>query len=397
MGRLEIFDGLRGYFLVFMLINHLTFTGGSILLHVNHAELGFVQDAQGFVFLSGLLVGMVYARRMAKDGFRQACQRMWKRALELYAYAMGCLVVILLLSRLLHYSWVFWGAWLGQLIRGDLTFKVAAATLLYQPTFMDILPQYIFYLMAAPPLVWLCLNGRFAYVAIGSLLLWFAVQVGLHLPLVDGADHVLGGLRTNLTLRAGFDPLAWQLLFVAGLVLGALSSTRQLDWRRVFGPSQTMAIKAALAFLVFFAALRLAETFDLLSDDVMARLAFLERRAEFGPIGMLNFAALAYAVGWILMAGPMAEASWVRRLAGWLTALFSLPALRLLGRHSLQVYAFHVVIIYLMRGLDWHYGPFSNATKILLTGFGLALLTLPALLREMPLGQMWRPRVMTSR
>ena len=47
MNRLEILDGLRGYFLVFMLLNHLSFTGGYLLVKVNHAEFGFVEDAQG--------------------------------------------------------------------------------------------------------------------------------------------------------------------------------------------------------------------------------------------------------------------------------------------------------------------------------------------------------------
>ena len=44
MRRVPLLDGLRGYFLVFMLITHL-FGGSYALVRVNHAELGFVQDA----------------------------------------------------------------------------------------------------------------------------------------------------------------------------------------------------------------------------------------------------------------------------------------------------------------------------------------------------------------
>ena len=68
MRRVPLLDGLRGYFLVFMLLTHL-FGGAYALVRVNHAELGFVQDAQGFVFLSGLLVGALYGRRMERHGF----------------------------------------------------------------------------------------------------------------------------------------------------------------------------------------------------------------------------------------------------------------------------------------------------------------------------------------
>ena len=73
MGRIQTIDGLRGYFIVFMLINHLTFTGGYMLLYFNHAQLGFVEDAQGFVFLSGLLAGMVYTRKMVRGRVRGRC------------------------------------------------------------------------------------------------------------------------------------------------------------------------------------------------------------------------------------------------------------------------------------------------------------------------------------
>lgn len=84
MKRFDLIDGMRGYFLVFMLINHLVFAGGLWLMEINHRQLAFVEDAQGFVFLSGLLIGMVYARKMMKYGYEQGRDLIWARALELY-------------------------------------------------------------------------------------------------------------------------------------------------------------------------------------------------------------------------------------------------------------------------------------------------------------------------
>src|SRR5690606_35972587 len=84
MKRFDIIDGMRGYFLVFMLINHLIFAGGYWLVKVNHNQLAFVEDAQGFVFLSGLLIGMVYARKMIKNGYAAGRQAIYSRAFELY-------------------------------------------------------------------------------------------------------------------------------------------------------------------------------------------------------------------------------------------------------------------------------------------------------------------------
>ncbi|TGU11712.1 hypothetical protein EN799_67010, partial [bacterium M00.F.Ca.ET.156.01.1.1] len=38
MKRFDLIDGMRGYFLVFMLINHLVFAGGFWLVEINHRQ-----------------------------------------------------------------------------------------------------------------------------------------------------------------------------------------------------------------------------------------------------------------------------------------------------------------------------------------------------------------------
>ncbi|HLP69193.1 MAG TPA: OpgC domain-containing protein, partial [Rhizobium sp.] len=141
MKRLDLIDGMRGYFLVFMLLNHLVFAGGLWLVQINHRNLAFVEDAQGFVFLSGLLSGMVYARKMMKSGYAVGRDKLWARALELYRYAMGIVLVILALQLLLPGAFVIWKDWLGGTRLDDPLRLGTIAGFLFQPTFMDILPQ----------------------------------------------------------------------------------------------------------------------------------------------------------------------------------------------------------------------------------------------------------------
>src|SRR5690606_28252059 len=126
MRRLEVLDGMRGYFLVFMTLNHLTFNGGYFLVKLNHGELGYVQDAQGFIFLSGLLVGMVYARRMLKDGYAAGAHKVRKRALDIYRYAVGSLLVIIALGFILSQSSTYWEPWLWKLASHDPFYAVAS-------------------------------------------------------------------------------------------------------------------------------------------------------------------------------------------------------------------------------------------------------------------------------
>ncbi|MFN4088127.1 MAG: OpgC family protein [Alphaproteobacteria bacterium] len=377
MNRLEILDGLRGYFLVFMLLNHLRFAGGYMLVKINHAELGFVEDAQGFVFLSGLLIGMVYSRKMARQGFGPAAGAIWSRASELYGYALGCLVVVLVLHRLLPDSDIYWGPWLHDLDLGAARLMTAAAALLYQPTYMDILPQYIVYLIVAPPLVWLCVRGRWHWVASGCVVAWLATQLGLHLPAATA-------IHDAWALRAHFNVLTWQVLFIGGMILGALTVSGQIDWERVFRPDRPHLAVVASVALLFFLIWRIWTSYFPIPDPLMERFVAHGNRGEFGLIYLLNFAALAYLVTWTIRAGPDAAHAPVRRMAGLLSGLFTLSFLRLLGRHSLQVYAWHVILVYLLKAVDHGIGPFNEATKTLIALTGVMLLAVPALLRERP-------------
>lgn len=382
MKRLGVIDGLRGYFLVFMFLNHLTFAGGYLLVRINHAELGFVQDAQGFIFLSGLLVGMVYAPRMLRRGFAAGAVPIWRRTAELYAYTIACVVAILVLRGLLPGAPRLWEGWLGGLGSGGFAFRAAGAALLYQPTFLDILPQYVVYLLVAPPLLWLAVSGRWLRVVVGSMVLWLAVQTGVHLPAADAINGLLAQADPNLMMRLAFNVFAWQAIFFVAMVIGVLVVQGRLDPAAMFDPKKTLLVRAFAGALLFFVAFRLAFTLGLVPEIVMKRFQVYENRPEFGAIFLVNFTLLAYVLAWMLIAGPKAENRIVATIARWLLALFSLSFLRLLGRHSLQIYAWHVVLVYLVFWFDGRAGPFGEGTKTLVALVGVALLSLPAFYRE---------------
>ncbi|TWG96859.1 hypothetical protein L598_002400000300 [Mesorhizobium sp. J18] len=382
MRRLEILDGMRGYFLVFMMLNHLSFAGGYLLVKFNHGELGYVQDAQGFVFLSGLLVGMVYANRMRKQGYAAGALKVRKRAFELYRYAIGCIATIVILGMLLKGSQTYWEPWLWDLSKPDPFFAVAAALLLYQPTYMDILPQYIVYLLVSPPLIWLCVTGHWRAVVAMSAILWLAVQVGLNYPLADGIRAFLAWLYDGDTFRTAFNVLAWQIVFMSGLVLGALTATGQIDWKKAMDPQRTVWAWTALAGVLIFMAIRLGFTFKIMPEDMAKQFAGLDDRVEFSFIYLANFAATGYLVAWTVMAGPRSENAVVRALGNGLSLVFSLSFLRLLGRHSLQVYSFHVILVYLLKAFDYHHGPFTEWSKTAIALTAVASLAIPALYRE---------------
>jgi len=379
--RFEIIDGMRGYFLVFMLINHLIFVGGYWMMEVNHRQFAFVEDAQGFVFLSGLLIGMVYARKMLKYGYDTGRQLIRNRAFELYRYAMGTVMAVLVVQMFLPDAYRLWYNWLGTTNFDEPLRLAAIATFLFQPTFMDILPQYIVYMIFAPPLVWLCLQGKWAHVLAGSLIAWMAAQLGLQRFATEPLNALVTG-ADGQGIRASFNMLGWQIVFFSAMVIGVLTAQKKIDWQAIFSPERTLLPKAALAICLFFLPLRIVTAWDLLPQAVLDKFATMEIRADFGPVYLLNFAAVATGLAWLLIAGPKHHNAFVRSLARGVTAVFTLRFLRLLGRHSLQVYVWHVAIVYAVYYADGRTPALSQLTKTTIALVCIALLPLPALWRE---------------
>ncbi|MDF1585948.1 OpgC domain-containing protein [Marinimicrococcus flavescens] len=359
------------------MLSHLEFSGFYFIKNLHFGELGFVQSAQGFIFLSGLLVGLIFMKRHERAGAAQVRRRLWGRALELYGWHIGILLAILALSRLMPDSWFVWNRWLGRLYDGGDVYVAAAAALLYQPSYMDILPQYMAYLLVSPLLIQLIATGRAAWVMAGSAACWLAVQLGAHMPLVALLDGLWMGGAT-LQPRAAFNPLAWQVIFVSGLVAGALAARGELQPRRLLDPQRPMLFHLAVGGLVFFLAWRMAITTGLIAPEVLERFQAYENRVEFGLVFLLNFVALGYAVAWLLVAGQRSASYGLRVGATLLNRLLSHPFLVLIGGYSLQVFAWHVVAVYLLRLVDWHVGPLAEPLNSLLAVAAIASLALPA-------------------
>ncbi len=382
MQRVVLLDGLRGFFLVFMTLNHLWFEQGFLLAWLHFGELGFVTSAQGFIFMAGLMVGLVYGRQHLRAGPLATGHRLWRRAAVVYAWHLGLLTLIVLALRLLDDTRGAWGSMLGRLYEDGWVPALATALLLYQPTFLDILPQYVLYLALAPLLLHLVMTGRTWLVAALSLVLWLFVQKGGHLPLVAAGDALLGALEPGLGLRAHFNPLAWQVLFVTGLVLGGLAAAGRLDPAAILRPERRDLLNVALVVLAALAVWRIALSAGLLDAPTLAYVQAFERRGELGPVFPIAFAATLYAVSWLLVAGPAATGRILPATARILGRLWSHPLLVLLGRHSLVVFVWHLVLVYAQILLDHRAGGIADPWSSLLALLVLALLPLPALLLE---------------
>src|SRR5207237_1164743 len=80
--RILAIDLIRGFFLLVIMVDHIELYPNGWDFFTGKGRL-WVSAAEGFFFLSGLLIGMIYKRRLHL-GMKFIFRKMWRRALELY-------------------------------------------------------------------------------------------------------------------------------------------------------------------------------------------------------------------------------------------------------------------------------------------------------------------------
>ncbi len=345
--RLAILDGFRGFFLLFMMIAHANAYLDAPLGRVNHHYFGWVEDAQGFVFISGLVVALVYARRLLRKGEAAMREGIGARIRKIYTYHAALILVFLAWALLLPLVGIE-AEILAQQAEEPFLFTLASLFLVTGTLHMGILPMYIFFMIATPAVLVMFNTGRAPVVLAGSVLLWLLAQTGwpdlMQLPLEAAAAEA--GHPFNLGIY--FNIFGWQVLFVSGLWIGWLTATGRLDFARLKTPAMAQVFWIALAaFLVL-------GVFDVMAytgwgDDGWRQMAYAAiDRGNLHILYVLAFAVDLYLVAWLVVAGPGSEwrgLSLAGRLIGW---LFTREALVRLGQHSLQIFVAHVVIVYAM-------------------------------------------------
>jgi len=185
----------------------------------------------------------------------------------------------------------------------------AAFTTLYQPNYMDILPVFLWSMAALPAFAWLALRVG-AWALLPSVALYLAAWLGGLTPPSLSPDTAIG-----------FNPFAWQLLFILGVFLGR----RMLYFGQALPPMRWLTV-ASVAVLAVGLLLRLDWFGALPFSTGIPESVWIVGKDSLALPRVLHALALAYLVALLV---PR-EAPWMRaRLAQWLAAA---------GRHSLHVF-----------------------------------------------------------
>jgi hypothetical protein len=334
-------DTLRGIFLAIMMTDHL----GTRMAVFTYQPLGFVSAAAAFVMLSGYM--NAYTSAATDPGLRALLRQAWKRAARVYRYHFVLLLALLVLA-VVTSSYLNYPTPLYPDHGGAVAMLLYGALLLHQPPYMDILPMYFFFLLLSPLLLVLLHRGHDCIVIGASTACWLLGQF------LDPQEWLEGRLGTGASTGA-FNLLSWQLLWVTGIYAGFLHKVRRQT--AFFRHRAYLAIAVVLAAGFFLVRHQLLPVSDTL-------LAYVEKE-DLRILRVANIASQVVLFCWLIRLLPASRGlSWFQ----------------LLGRYSLPVFAFHILLVYLLEPLSWRIAYwFGYSANFLYTAAVLATLTLPAL------------------
>ncbi len=309
-------DLLRGFCLFAMIVDHIA--GPSVLHRITGGNRFYVSAAEGFVFISGLLLGMISRTTIARDGFGAVLTKTLRRAANLYLLMVALTLGFNVCAWLLGLPWAD-----PQHLGGPGTFLWSVLALQRAYWLTDILVLYTLLVAAAPLALWLLRRHQTTWLLAGSWLLWLAYQC---YPEV---------LARPLPATRAFNPAAWQIYFVHALALGYhRERASQLLSPRV----RRLLLVASIGLLGSLLWLYHAEGAVLgwlFGGDASAWVQALTAKGEVRP-GRLVAAAVVFPFAYLL-----ATYLWrpLHTALGWLL----LP----LGQRSLYGYTLHLPLILL--------------------------------------------------
>jgi len=352
-------DFLRGLALAIIFVNHVP---GNFYEKLTPKNFGFSDAAEIFVILAGFASAYAYFSRFERGEIWQAVCKAWRRAGVLYmshvvttvaAVALLCFASLYFmrpdyLSDTIVYMDV------KPLMDDPMRGFIGLITLGHQLGYFNILPMYMGLLLMLPAIMVLARLSLPLLLAV-SVTLWFATALfALDVP--------------NYPMPGGwfFNPLAWQLLFVIGFVLGQ----RQREAQPM--PFSRLLYSLCVLYLLFA---YWWVPFDWLINfsgiDLPGRIWGFEKGYVAWP-RLLHVLALGY----VVMMSPLG------RLMHLIPKTNSLTAM---GRHSLPVFCAGSLLS--MTGAVIRYewgGGISHDTIIIATGLAVMAVLARVLDRRRP-------------
>jgi len=313
-------DALRGLFLVWMTLTHLPTRFSDFV----NQPIGFVSAAEGFVFISALLVGRIYMRDTIKNasGVRVT---LWKRSLKIYGYHLLMLALVFTVAAAfaLHTHKAAITHLLNFYLAHPAVAIVGSVLLIYCPPLLDILPMYVTFLFFTPMLLSAAVRFGWRRIIAVSLLLWLLAQFGLR-DVVHNFIVRITHLSIPLQETGAFNLFAWQAVWVAGLWIGAYSAMGATPLKKTPG----WAVSLSVALCLFFIGVRHGWLGPYLTQQA---LGMQLDKWQLGPLRVVNLVAFTVVLYW---------------LRQHILRFVAVEPFLTLGKASLRVFCTHIFFVF---------------------------------------------------
>lgn len=313
--RILALDYLRGFFIVIIVIDHL-WRWPSLFQYVSGRGELWSSAAEGFVIISGLLVGYIRGYKDMKKPLIDVSKKLVKRGVLLYIWMLITTLALVGVSWLLTFKSSLayvpianndWWALISSAMRLDFVHSLT-----------HFLYLYAIFLVISPVVIWL-LRKRLAWVvAIGSIALW------------------------SLQFVADIEWIQWQALFFLPAIVGFYLEDI-LGWYRNLHRNTKLVIRVSSIVItavtvVISASIVLPTQPATFKDVLFSRDPLTFARICISFVWFVGFASLFQYLLPVL-----------QRYLGWL--------LRVFGEHSLTAYIVHIVPLMVCQ---YFIGPVDN-------------------------------------
>jgi len=314
--RLDFFRGI-GLWMIFL--DHIPHDVVSWLTLRNY---GFSDAAEFFVFISGYLVGWIYAPIVRGGLLLAAVKRLWTRVAQLYvAHIMLFLIFTAQIARTTRRfdSPMYENEFnVFNFLQHPDVLIGQALTLRYKPVNLDVLPLYIALVFVAPFIVW-CLVRRPNLTLLSSIVLyilsrWFDWNIASYPP---GTTWY-------------FNPFCWQLMFVfaAWCGLGEIAKYSKWVWSKA-----ALIVAAAWLVFAFFIVMSWHSAFlGSLIPKWMIKAIYPIDKTDLDMLRFTHFLALA------IFTTLLISRKWKPLNSIWLRPMI------LCGQHSLPIFCIGVLL-----------------------------------------------------
>jgi hypothetical protein len=353
-------DALRGLFLVWMTLTHLPTRVSELV----NQPFGFVSSAEGFVFLSAMLVATLYIHQVAEDGDKVR-SKLWMRALRIYGYHLIMLAmvftVVAAFAAHTHRAAIY--NLLNFYLAHPATAIIGSVLLIYCPPLLDILPMYVTFLLLTPYVLNVAVRRGWSSILAVSGFVWLLAQFGLRTWVHSLVVHATG-LHIPLQETGAFNLFAWQAIWILALWLGAKTSQGENPLSKL----PAFVFPLSIAICLFFLGVR----HDWLGPHLTQEALGLSLdKWQIGPLRMLNLFAFSCVV-------------YASRK--YLTRVVLVEPLLTLGKASLEVFCAHLFFVFVGLALLYGevtelHGPYALALLII-TFSGLILVAIREVRRK---------------